>query len=290
VPTKREFFVQTIRAQLLGARMRQLREERNLPLKYVAAHLGVEFSTLARYERAEWPFRRDHVVALLDVYHLYDEAERQQLVTLAQEAWRINQWELDGRSSPAALTVVDHLWLQSRAEELHEYATSLFPPLLWSHDYAEAVIQSAAGTPPLAPSKVDTLVRQCLDRQQLLDKKPPTRLDVFLEEPVLHQPVGGRAVLRAQLEHLARAVERPHVSVRLMPPADWHPGLYGAFTVCVMHKPYPPVVLVEHLGGRLVIEAQAAQAYKRAFDRLGEIALDKHESADRISQAAQALA
>src|SRR5687768_10995590 len=51
MPTKREQFVQTIRAQWLGQRMRELREERGLTLKYIAAYLGVEFSTLARYER-----------------------------------------------------------------------------------------------------------------------------------------------------------------------------------------------------------------------------------------------
>jgi transcriptional regulator with XRE-family HTH domain len=95
MPTKREQFVQTIRAQWLGQRMRELREERGLTLKYIAAYLGVEFSTLARYERAEWPFRRDHVVALLDVYGVYDERERAQLVQLAQDAWRVNRWDDD---------------------------------------------------------------------------------------------------------------------------------------------------------------------------------------------------
>jgi predicted transcriptional regulator len=42
LPTKREQFVQTIRAQWLGQRMRELRDERGLTLKYVAAYLGVE--------------------------------------------------------------------------------------------------------------------------------------------------------------------------------------------------------------------------------------------------------
>jgi hypothetical protein len=53
MPTKRSEFVQTIRAQFLGQRMRKLRDDRGLTLKYVAGYLGVEFSTLARYERAE---------------------------------------------------------------------------------------------------------------------------------------------------------------------------------------------------------------------------------------------
>jgi ribosome-binding protein aMBF1 (putative translation factor) len=79
VPTKREQFQHSIRARYLGERMRSLREERGLTLKYIAAFLGVEFSTLARYERAEWPFRADHVTALLDVYGVYGERQREEL-------------------------------------------------------------------------------------------------------------------------------------------------------------------------------------------------------------------
>src|SRR5918998_6531310 len=129
MPTKREQFVQTIRAQWLGQRMRKLREERGLTLKYIAEYVGVEFSTLARYERAEWPFRRDHVSALLDVYGIYEESERDELVNLARNAWRLGQWELDGvkDSSTAGFNdrpVIDHWWLQSRAYELCVYATS----------------------------------------------------------------------------------------------------------------------------------------------------------------------
>ncbi|GAA4472947.1 helix-turn-helix domain-containing protein [Phytohabitans houttuyneae] len=291
MPTVREQFVQSMRAQWLGARMRDLRQERGLTLKYVSAYLGVEFSTLARYERAEWPFRRDHVVALLDVYHVYDEAERQVLVTLAHEAWRIHQWEQDGFLGPASLTVVDHWWVQQRAVELHVYATMFVPPLLQTRDYAEAVIQAAAGTSPLPMSKVDTLVRQCVDRQQVLDDKPPKRLEVFLEEHVLRKPVGGRAVLRAQLEHLAGVVEgRPHVKIWLVPAAGWHPGMYGAFTTCVMQRPYPSIVLLEHLGGRLALEAHAATAYEKALDRIREIALDPYESINQIAKTVEELA
>lgn len=289
MPTKREQFVQTMRAQLLGATMRGLREERGLTLKYIAAYLGVEFSTLARYERAEWPFRRDHVVALLDVYGVFDEAERQRLVALAQDAWRVNQWEQDSSVSPPNLTFVDHWWLEERSEELRVYASMLLPPLLWTRDYAEAVIRGPIGGPALPPTKVDSLVRQFVDRQQVLDDKPPKRLEVRIEEHVLRKPVGGRAVLQQQLEHLTRAVEWPHVKVRVVPPTGWHEGMFGSFTLCVMERPYPPVALIEHLGGRLALEAEAARTYQEAFDRIGDVALDTHDSMKLVFEAIEAL-
>jgi transcriptional regulator with XRE-family HTH domain len=268
--------------------MRELREERGLTLKYIAAYLGVEFSTLARYERAEWPFRRDHVVALLDVYGVFDEGERQELVTLAQDAWRVDQWERDSSLGPAGLTIVDHWWVQQRAAELREYATMFVPPLLWTRDYAEAVIRATSGKQAHS-SRVDFLVQQCLDRQLVLDDKPPKRLLVLMEERVLHNPVGGRLVLRAQLEHLARAVERPHVEVRVVRPVGWHEGMYGSFTICDMERPYPSVVQVEHLGGRLTVEAHAAKVYADAFERVKEFALSQAESMAFIATLAEEL-
>lgn len=292
MPTARKQFVQTIRSQFLGNRMRQLRELRGLNLKYIAGYLGVEFSTLARYERAEWPFRRDHVIALLDVYGVTDDAERAGLVELSQQAWRINQWQpIDDRSPDASVASGDEpaigdWWLQQRAAELCVYADLLVPDLVQTRDYAEAVI----GRVVQQQVWVDKLVRQLLERQQALeDKKPPTRLEILMEEPVLHRPVGGRMVLAQQLQHLAGLAEqRPHVRIRVVPTGiGWHPGLDGAFTVCAMQRPYPPVALVHHLDGRLILEADAARRYVDAFDKLREFALSPTESFALIATAAE---
>jgi transcriptional regulator with XRE-family HTH domain len=268
VPTKREHFQFSLRAQLLGEKMRSMREERGLTLKYIAGYLGVEFSTLARYERAEWPFRRDHVMALLDVYGAHDAHQRAELLDLAANAWRINQWEPGyGRNSRSGagddLTIIEHWWIQSRAEELCVYASSLVPELLQTRDYAEAVIQRSEPS----SARVDKLVREQMVRQEVLDERPPKRLTVVIEESALTRPVGGRAVLEQQLEHLFRIVERPHIKIRVLPTRiGLHDGKDGPFTLCLMRPPYPPVALVEHLGGRLVLEDVAADWYLKAFE------------------------
>jgi transcriptional regulator with XRE-family HTH domain len=286
MPTDRKQFLQTVRAQFLGARMRQLREDCGLTLKYIAAYLGVEFSTLARYERAEWPFRRDHVVALLDVYGVYDDAKRAALVEMAQQAWRINQWvpaasPYEDVSGGDGL-VVDDWWVQQRAEELCIYANQMVPEVVQARDYAAAVIAHTVRQQPM----VDKLVRRLVERQQALevDKKPETRLEILIEEPVLHRPVGGRLVQQAQLQHLTRLVERPHINVRVLPTrVGWHPGLDGAFTLCAMQRPYPPVALVHHFDGRLMIEADGARRYKTVFEKLRDVSLSPVESTALIA-------
>jgi hypothetical protein len=89
---------------------------------------------------AEWPFRRDHVVALLDVYGVYDDATRAALVDMAQQAWRINQWVQaanpyeDPDTGGDDGTVIADCWLLQRAEELCIYANLLVPDLVQSRD------------------------------------------------------------------------------------------------------------------------------------------------------------
>ncbi|MFC0526754.1 helix-turn-helix domain-containing protein [Phytohabitans kaempferiae] len=293
MPTKREQFQHSVRARYLGERMRRLREERGLTLKYIAAYLGVEFSTLARYERAEWPFRADHVTALLDVYGVFEERQREELLALARNAWRVCAWEVAGvRDSDSAgineLPVMDHWWIQAKAEELCVYAPVLVPPLLRSRDYAEALIRFRE--PQMAMMKVEALVRQMVERQQVLDDRPPIRLTVILEEAVLSRRIAGDAVTLAQWEYLFRAVDRPHVTVLVLPTkAGLHHGVDGGFTVCRMPAPYPPVALLDQLTGRAVIEADAAVRYSEVFDKLKEAAFGPGESLALVGEVVDQL-
>lgn len=288
MPTKREQFQHSIRARYLGERMRSLREERGLTLKYIAAFLGVEFSTLARYERAEWPFRADHVTALLDVYGVYGERQREELVALARNAWRVCGWEVAGVKDTGTAGVneqpiIDHWWIQSRAEELCVYSPALVPTLLRARDYAEALIRFRDPNAPVM--KVEAEVRELVDRQQVLDARPPIRLTVILEEAVLSRRIAGPAVSLAQWEHLVRAVERPHVTVLVLPTsAALHHGVDGGFTLCRMHAPYPAVALLDQLTGRAVVEAGAAERYSVAFDKLKAAALNPAHSMALIEQ------
>jgi hypothetical protein len=131
-------------------------------------------------------------------------------------------------------------------------------------------------------------VRRLIEQQQILDAKPPMRLLVILEEDLLHRPVGGRLVLAAQLEHLGRVVERPHVNIRVVPRyTGWHPGLFGGFSVCQLRRPYPPIAIVEQLTGRAVLEADAANSYAQAFERLKENSLSHAESMALIATIAE---
>ncbi|MGC4821441.1 helix-turn-helix domain-containing protein [Micromonospora sp. DT63] len=285
----REPFVRTLRAQWLGQQMRELREKRGLTLKYVAQYLERDFSSLARYERAEWPFRRDLVVALLDLYGVYDERERERLIQLAQDAWRVDRWDNGFDKTIYDNSFIDFPWLESRADEVCTYAAHLIPGLLQTRDYAEAVIRNAE---PSSASEVEIRrwVQLRMDRQLLLDGPSPMRLAVIIEETALRRPVMSRSVMAAQLVHLARAAVKPTVEIRVLPlTLGLHAGLDGTFWLFRMPSPYSDVAHAETLGGRLFLESGNASRYVRAYDRLREAALSATESAKLITALAEEL-
>ncbi len=282
MPVKRESFVQTLRAQWLGQQMRQLREERGITLKQAAEFLERDFSSVARWERAEWPFRRGVVVSLLDLYGEHDGRERNRFIQLAEDAWRTDRWD-DDYDELVDASFIDFPWLESRAEQICSWDAMLMPGLMQTRDYAEAVIRNAESEKATDYS-VGKWLQLRLDRQRVLDREPPLRITAVIDESVLRRPVGGAALMRDQLQHLGELLRRPNIDVRVMPSrVGLHPGLDGSFWLFRMPKPYPEVAYAEHLGGRFFMESPKSKRYAVAYDRLRGVALDPQESAKLIT-------
>jgi transcriptional regulator with XRE-family HTH domain len=272
MPTKRVEHMQTIRSRYLGERMRELREDLGLTLKYAAGYLGVEFSTLARYERAEWPFRRDHVVGLLDMYGVYEERAREELATLAANAWRANHWYQDGVEPDKTLgPVPDRWWVQERAHTICIYSSTIVPELAQIPAYTDEIL--ASGQPkPLEVHLRAKHVHHAGARAKLLTRREPKppQLHLILAEAVLRRPIGGKTGLAAQLDHLVGlARNNPTVKIQIIRDhAAANPGVHGGFTVYRMSPAYPDVACVDYLGGGLLLEGDAAERLGAAFNLL----------------------
>ncbi|WP_218577305.1 helix-turn-helix domain-containing protein [Phytohabitans rumicis] len=285
-------FVPTLRGQWLGHLMRELREERGLALREVAAYVGVDMSTLARYERSEWAFRPDHAAWLLNVYAVHDEQTRAEVTGLAEHSGCINWWRLD----PAVTTgpplrvrpfgVVDLPpppigWIYGRAERVCLYADTLVPELFQTRAYAHAAAAHVHGPHADARLSIDAAVDRLIDRQRLLTAGRPAPVEVLIAEHVLHRPIGGAQVLAAQLEHLYRQPLRRDVpvTVRVLPTsADAHAGVHGPYMVLHMRTGMPPVAFIDHLGGQLIVESVHADRYTAAHQQLWNAALTPTDS------------
>ncbi|MET8045327.1 helix-turn-helix transcriptional regulator [Micromonospora sp. NPDC005215] len=288
MPARREAIVQTLRAQWLGQQMRQLRERRGITLKQAGEFLERDFSSIARWERAEWPFRRGVVVALLDLYGEYDGRERNRFIQLAEDAWRTDRWD-DDYDELVDASFIDFPWLETRAEQISSWDAVLMPGLLQTPGYAEAVIRNAEGE-QATDFSVAKWLQLRLDRQRVLTREPVVRVAAIIDENVLRRPVGRPAVMRAQLQHLGCLIQRPNIDVRVLPSqVGLHAGLDGSFVLFRMPKPYPEVAYAETLGGRRFMESPKSKRYALAYHRLRDVALDQRETTRLIAKITEEL-
>ncbi|GAA3745154.1 hypothetical protein GCM10022225_30900 [Plantactinospora mayteni] len=288
VVTQHRPFIRTLRAQWLGQRLRDLREQRGMSLELVAEHLNRDRSALGRYERAEWPIQRHDVLALLDLYGFHRATERAQLLTLAEEIWRTDRWDEDSRD-PSDSSFITIPWLESRAMTICSYHASLIPGLFQLPEYAELVIRCVDG-PATTEIAVQGNIGRRMERQRVLDEPGGPRIETIIDEVALRREIGGPALLRAQLLHIQAVTRRPHVEVRVLPcRVSLHPGIDGSFWLFRMPKPYPAVAYQENLAGHMYLESPKSDRFSDAYDRVREAALDPRESAEMITTIAEEL-
>jgi hypothetical protein len=122
-------------------------------------------------------------------------------------------------------------------------------------------------------------------RERLAKSEPPA-LWTLLDEAVLRRPVGGREVMREQLDRLVEVAAQPTVTLQVVPfEAGVHAGMDGAFTIFGFSDPNDPdVVYLEHPTRESVIEAaEEVVRYRQAFDRLCNVALPPEDSTKLVA-------
>ncbi len=103
----------------------------------------------------------------------------------------------------------------------------------------------------------------------------------MLNEAVIRRNVGGNAVMRAQLEHLAELSALPCVTIQVLPfCAGVHPAMDGSFSVLGFPVPSDPaVVYMENQAGSVYLEEAAdVERFSRMFSHLIAKALSPEDS------------
>ena len=193
----------------LGARLRQLRQDRAVRLEDAATELGVVPSTLSRIETGKAPTRASYLRVLLDLYQIHDPDQRSELAALA----RRGQHE-DWCAAAADLLppqAIRYLGLESAAASIAVLASQVIPALLQTPDYAAAAWRAAR--PGLTPSQADRLAGVTIARQRNLAGNGHV-LHVLMDEAALLRPLGPAPVMAAQLDHLASAETAARATVQ----------------------------------------------------------------------------
>lgn len=259
----------TLRAQWLGQKLREMRERAKLTLRDVGDYINRNPSTVSRVESGLLPARVPEVLAYLDICGIDDPRRRADLKLMSQEVFRKGWWQ--GYVGEVAATLIDWIWLESRATEIRHFQSSVLPGMLQTRDYAEAVIR--AEDPEASEEQIERWVELRMDRQRRLDAGEPFRLAAVLDEAVLRRQVGGPTVMREQLAHLATLVGRAAVELRVLPyEAGAHASPDGGFEVLAMPSPYPAVGIVFTPAGTLFVEQGEADRLAERYDQLRDAA------------------
>ncbi|MEU6469417.1 helix-turn-helix transcriptional regulator [Streptomyces massasporeus] len=116
--------------------------------------------------------------------------------------------------------------LEERAVEMLLYSTHHVHGLLQTPEYAEAMFENRL--PALSRDVVERAVAARVARKSVFDRDPAPALSFVQEQVTLERPLGGKLVLRRQLEHLLEVGELRTVSLQVMPTdREEHAGMHG---------------------------------------------------------------
>jgi hypothetical protein len=95
------------------------------------------------------------------------------------------------------------------------YEVQFVPDLLQTPDYTRAFVRLRE--PEANSEQIEQRVGLWRGRQEILGRPRPPHLWVVIDETALRRPVGGRAVMRAQIRHLIETATLPYVTVQVLP-------------------------------------------------------------------------
>ncbi|MCF3964687.1 helix-turn-helix domain-containing protein [Streptomyces fuscigenes] len=277
----------TVRRRRLGQELRRLREQRGMTAEEVAERLLVSQSKISRLENGRRSISQRDVRDLCGVYEVEDRRIVDSLMQMAKDSRQQGWWHAFG-DIPYSV----YIGLETDAASLRVYEPQVVPGLLQTRDYAESLV--AGALPEYAKADVDKRVGVRMRRQdRIRDTEGPLRLWAVVDEAALRRVVGGRPMMREQLEHLIEQSHLPHVTVQVLPfDMGAHPGISGHYAILEFPDASDSsVVYIEGVTSDLYLEkANDVQRYSVMYEHLRAQALNVDQTRDFISAIAKEYA
>ena len=205
----------------LGAELRRLRTEAGMTLDDVAERMTCSTSKISRLETGKGVPKVPDVSELMRIYGLDSDTERALLLRLVRDGREHGWWEsyTEGVQSERYILDVPGRYpsLENDARAVHSFDLTVVHGLLQTVDYSRAVIQPVL--PHHTAEEIDRLVELRQRRQDAFHRAEGTSLEMnaLIDEVVLRRPVGGPAVMAAQLDRLLATTRLPNVTIRILP-------------------------------------------------------------------------
>lgn len=246
---------------VLGARMRRLRAARGVSRATAGQVIGSE-ARLAAMETGFVRSRLDDVMVLCDLYQVEEHATRVSLLELARQSHRGGWWQPYRSVIPAWFQL--YLGAEQVADVIRCYVVQCVPDLLQTDAYARAQVRLVHRAAP--EQEIDTRVRLRLRRQQRLLTGPDRAcLWAIIDEAALRRPVGGKATMFRQLEHLLELNELSNITIQILPFAHGgHAAPGGPITLLRSWcHDLPDMIFLEQLDSAVYPERTGQLEYHR---------------------------
>ena len=267
----------TVPRLLLGIQLRRCREAAGISPDQAGYEIRASRSKISRMENGQVRFKERDVTDLLTLYGVTDEKIRDGLVALVRQANAPGWWSKYG--DIMADWFESYLGLEAAASVIRTFELQFVHGLFQTEDYARAVTLLGHTAAPAA--EIDRRVSLRLKRQDLLNGSKPPQVWSVMDEGALRRPVGGAAVMRAQLHRLIEVAQLRHVTVQVVPfRRGGHAAAGGSFTVLRFGEPdVPDVVYLEHLTSALYLDKhEDVDHYMEVMNHLSTEALTPAES------------
>jgi transcriptional regulator with XRE-family HTH domain len=254
----------------LGARLRRLRVEAEISREGAGAAIRSSVSKISRIELGRTAIKTRDLTDLLALYGANDEAERESMLALSRHGSVSGWWQDHGDAVPA--WVKPYLGLEQDARLIRSYDVQFIPGLLQAPEYARAVFSLPGGS---SGERAERQLAVRMRRQEILHRTTdPPHLWAVIDEAALRRPVGGTAVMRAQIEHLLEMSQLRHVNIQVLPfRAGGHAA--GGGPVILLRfagDQLPDVVYLEQLTSAIYPSSATDLAYY--WDMLNQLATE----------------
>jgi transcriptional regulator with XRE-family HTH domain len=271
----------TVRRIMLGSQLRRLREAAGITREAAGYHIRASESKISRLELGRVGFKMRDVEDLLSLYGIADDTHRDPFLSMAKAANAPTWWH--GYHDVLPSWFAGYIGLEESAALIRTYEVQYVPGLLQTADYMRAVMSGRG----IYDSDMERRVAIRLERQKVLLREDPPRLWAVVDEAALRRPVGSPDIMRRQLGQLLEMMERPNVTVQVLPfQSGAHAAEAGAFTVLrFAENDLPDVVYLEHLAGALYLDKRDdVDIYLQVIERISVDALPPALTAEALSK------
>ncbi|MER6731268.1 helix-turn-helix domain-containing protein [Streptomyces puniciscabiei] len=173
--------------------------------------------------------------------------------------------------------------VEAKAVEIQLYDPLNIHGLLQTPEYARALL--VMRRPAYTEAEVERFFAARMARKSVFERDPAPEVGFVLEEWTLRRPLGGRALLHRQLEHLLDVAQLRNVELQVMPmEREEHAGLAGGIEVLKFADGSAVGRSPAVANGRAVEEPKHLRILELRYGIIRAQALTPRESASFIKQ------